>query len=407
MPERRRVPEPDPERGVAAGPAPADATAAHTVTMWAVRGIGEVDDGTDLAMTLLQATWSSDLELHDGDVLVVSSKVVSKALGLVHQCRSTAARDAVVAASTRRLVARRRTPRGDAVIVRAAAGPVMAAAGVDGSNTRPGTVLSLPADPDAAARDLRGRLRAAGAPVVGVVISDTAGRPWRRGQTDLALGVAGVVPVDDLRGAVDAHGGQLEVTERALADELACAADLVKGKLDGVPAAVVRGLGRWVTDEDGPGAADLLRAPSADWFRLGHVEAVRAAIGIPPDAEEPPSASPEPVGTRMARAVRLARRSLPGSVQLSHPDLPASSSSHPGSPDSGGPGLPDAAVGEVGITGPDFWCGVAVQRLLAALWSEELTGELVRDDQAEDPITLVRVTDSDDVLDALHPQPPT
>ena len=111
------------------------------------------------------------------------------------------------------------------------------------------------------------------------------GRPWRDGQVDAALGVAGLAVTDDLRGLVDGYGNPLEVTVRAVADEVAALADLVKGKLDGHPAALVRGLAHLVTDDDGPGATALLRGPDADWFRWGHVEAVRASVGVPPGTD--------------------------------------------------------------------------------------------------------------------------
>ncbi len=324
----------------------------------ALRGIGEVAPGDDLARTVLAALAASGHRLADGDVLVVSSKVVSKAAGLVH----TAPRDEVVAAQTLGVVARRRVPHGVSAVVRSAAGPVMAAAGVDTSNTAVGTVLSLPPDPDGAARDLRRALREQGAPRVAVLISDTAGRPWRRGQTDFALGAAGLVVLDDLRGTADGAGRPLEVTEPAVADELASAADLVKGKVSGTPVALVRGFGRYVSEDDGPGAAALLREPAGDWFRLGHVEAVRAALGVGvgagsgPGDVEPPSVLPEPVAHRARRAVAVAAVGLPPAVRI---DLPP------------GPGL------RAELTGDPFWCGVAGQRLLAALWAEDLAGTLL------------------------------
>jgi coenzyme F420-0:L-glutamate ligase / coenzyme F420-1:gamma-L-glutamate ligase len=355
------------------GPAPVPESLPESVLAVALAGIGEVRAGDDLARIVLAATSGPEPGpapgpgLVAGDVLVISSKIVSKALGLVH----TGARDDVIAAGTRRVVARRRTPRGTSAIVEAVAGPVLAAAGVDASNTEPGTVLSLPGDPDAAARHLRAGLRAAGAPLVGVVISDTSGRPWRRGQTDFALGVAGVVPVEDLRGTPDASGQLLEVTERAVADELAAAADLVKGKAGGTPVALVRGLGRFVTQEDGPGAAALLRAAAGDWFRLGHVEAVRACLGVGPGSQwasgsaeiEPPSVLPEPVSRRLARAILVATATLPDRVRLIDRSSPRAQDSQDSQGEDGR---------EVAVDGDPFWCGVACQRLLAALWAEDL-----------------------------------
>ena len=245
------------------------------------------------------------LALADGDVVVVSSKIVSKALGLTVEAPS---RDEVVAGQTVGVVAERVTPRGLARVVRSASGPVLAAAGVDSSNVALGSVLLLPADPDAEARRLRAALAERTGRRVGVVITDTMGRPWREGQVDAALGVAGLHVVDDLRGRSDAHGNPLEVTVRALADEIASLGDLVKGKLADRPAALVRGLADLVTDDDGPGATALLRDGDADWFRLGHLEAVRSSVGVPPGTPgvAPAPAPPGSAADRLARAVEVA-----------------------------------------------------------------------------------------------------
>jgi coenzyme F420-0:L-glutamate ligase/coenzyme F420-1:gamma-L-glutamate ligase len=275
---------------------------------WPVAGIGEVRPGDDLAALLV-----AGLALEDGDVLAVSSKVVSKALGLAVPGDT---RDDAVLGQTVRVVAERVTPRGVTRIVEARSGPVLAAAGVDNSNVAPGTVLVLPPDPDAAARDLRSRLAALTGRRLGVVVTDTMGRPWRDGQVDAALGVAGLLVADDLRGRTDGYGNALEVTLRAVADEVAALADLVKGKLDGHPAALVRGLAHLVTDDDGPGAAALLRSPDADWFRWGHVEAVRASVGVPPGTAAVPLVPvvPGTAADRLRRAVEVA---------LASPHLPA------------------------------------------------------------------------------------
>lgn len=284
---------------------PIDDLGSATLQAWGLRGIGEVRAGDDVATHVLDGVAATDVALADGDVVVVSSKIVSKALGLTVAAPS---RDGVVAGQTVRVVAERTTPRGLARIVQSRSGPVLAAAGVDSSNVALGAVLLLPPDPDAAARDLRRSLAGRTGRRIGVVVTDTMGRPWREGQVDAALGVAGLHVVDDLRGRTDAHGNPLEVTVRALADEIAALGDLVKGKLADRPAALVRGLADLVTDDDGPGAAALLRDGDADWFRLGHLEAVRSSVGVPPGTAGV-AAAPAPPGypaDRLARAVEVA-----------------------------------------------------------------------------------------------------
>ncbi|MFE1559696.1 coenzyme F420-0:L-glutamate ligase [Streptomyces sp. NPDC058734] len=231
----------------------------------AVPGIPEVRPGDDLARLIADA----EPGLRDGDVLLVTSKIVSKAEGRIVRADS---REDAIDAETVRVVARRGTLR----ITENRRGLVMAAAGVDASNTEPGTILLLPEDPDASAAAIRAGLRAALGADVGVVITDTFGRPWRSGLTDVAIGAAGVRVLDDLRGGTDAHGNPLSATIVATADELAAAGDLVKGKAAGLPVAVVRGLGHVLGD--GSTAADLVRAPADDMFRLGTSEAVREAV---------------------------------------------------------------------------------------------------------------------------------
>ncbi len=234
-----------------------------------VPGLPEVRPGDDLAKLVADAA----PDLADGDVLLVTSKIVSKAEGRVV---AAADREAAIDAEMVRLVARRGTLR----IGENRQGLVMAAAGVDASNTPAGTVLLLPEDPDASARRLRAGVHEVLGVNVAVVLTDTSGRPWRDGLTDIAIGAAGLRVLDDLRGGPDSHGNQLNATVVALADELAGAADLVKGKTAGVPVAVVRGLPHTVTgpDEDGPGARALARGAADDMFRLGTSEAVRLAV---------------------------------------------------------------------------------------------------------------------------------
>ncbi|AJT66702.1 Coenzyme ligase [Streptomyces lydicus] len=240
--------------------------------VWALPGIPEVRPGDDL-VKLIAAAVSGGPQLADGDVLLVTSKIVSKAEGRVVEATD---REAAIDRETVRVVARRGTLR----IVQNRQGLVMAAAGVDASNTPSGTVLLLPEDPDASARALRAGIRETLGVEVGVVISDTFGRPWRNGLTDVAIGAAGVRVLDDLRGGTDSHGNPLNVTVVATADELAAAGDLVKGKAAGLPVAVLRGLGHVVEEaaEDGGGARAMVRDTADDMFRLGTSEAVREAV---------------------------------------------------------------------------------------------------------------------------------
>ncbi|WP_258314599.1 coenzyme F420-0:L-glutamate ligase [Streptomyces sp. Act143] len=236
---------------------------------WAVPGLPEIAPGDDLAKLIAAA----EPGLADGDVLLVTSKIVSKAEGRIVEA---ADREAAIDAETVRVVARRGALR----IVENRQGLVMAAAGVDASNTAAGTVLLLPEDPDASARVLREGLRELLGVNVGVVVTDTFGRPWRSGLTDVAIGAAGVRVLDDLRGGTDAYGNPLSATVVATADELAAAGDLVKGKAAGLPVAVVRGLAQVVSDagEHGEGAGAMVRGARDDMFRLGTSEAVRQAV---------------------------------------------------------------------------------------------------------------------------------
>lgn len=246
-------------------------------SVWGIPGIPEIEKGNDLvalisAAIAAQAATDPDLVLHAGDILVVTSKIVSKAEGMQVPA---AEREQAIAADTVRVVAERVHPGGTFRIVETRQGLVMAAAGIDMSNVPEGLALRLPADPDASARALCAGLRENFGVELGLVITDTIGRAWRIGQTDMAIGAAGLQLTDDLRGAADANGRPLHVTQAVIADEIAGAADLVKGKTTGIPVAVVRGLGRFVRDLDAPGARSLTRTGDDDMFRFGSAEAYR------------------------------------------------------------------------------------------------------------------------------------
>jgi coenzyme F420-0:L-glutamate ligase/coenzyme F420-1:gamma-L-glutamate ligase len=235
------------------------------VRIWGVTGLPEIGPDDDLGGLIAAAA----PELRDDDVVVVTSKIVSKAEGRLVSMD----RDAAIASETVRVVAERGTTR----IVETPHGLVLAAAGVDVSNVPGGVVALLPKDPDASAAAIRDRLRDLLQVEVGVVVTDTMGRPWRNGLVDVAIGAAGVTALDDHRGRNDKFGHTLEMTVTAVIDEIAAAAELVKGKLDGVPVAVVRGL-RISSDVDGAGARALVRNADDDMFRLGTREAKREAV---------------------------------------------------------------------------------------------------------------------------------
>ncbi len=224
-----------------------------------VEGLPEVRPGDRLAPMLAACA-----ALADGDVVVVTQKVVSKAEGrmVAVDPDDPAAYAAVVEDECVRILRR----RGDLVIAETAAGFVCANAGVDRSNVPDGYVTLLPLDADRSARRIRDGLRAATGLEVAVIVSDTFGRPWRRGVTDVAIGCAGIAAVVDLRGTPDAMGRTLEVTEVAVADELAAAAELVMGKSAGVAAAIVRGVERsWFRDASV--RSEIVRPPAEDLFR--------------------------------------------------------------------------------------------------------------------------------------------
>ena len=305
IPPPSDAPAPDgPRRSPAPPPAPSPSPSPSPVTVLPLTGLGEVREGADLAELLADAL--GPLAPREGDVLCVSTKIVSKALGLRVAPEERAA---AIARATVRTVARRLHTRVVTSVVQIASGPVMAAAGVDSSNAPDGPLL-LPEDPDACARELReGLVRRLGVEL-GVVLTDTSSRIWRVGVSDIALGAAGVAALEDLRGGFDADGRALTVTVRNLADELAAAADLVKGKAGGIPAALVRGVpGACAGDVP---ARELSRTGADDWFRRPSLESVWVALGLAPAQEPIARMSPEPAPERIARALEVAALPRPG-----------------------------------------------------------------------------------------------
>lgn len=239
----------------------------HRIEVFAPDGVPEIEPGADLALLIRDI-----LAPRPGDVVMVTSKVISKAEGRAR----VGDRSAHLESETSHVVAK----RGDTQIVRTHHGLTMAAAGIDESNVATGQLLLLPGDPDASARDIRSRLADLGCGNVAVVITDTAGRAWRVGQTDMAIGAAGLRVVEDFAGAVDGYGNVLRVTAPAVADEIAGAAELAQGKLGGRPFALLRGRADLVRPpgDDGPGAVALLRPLAQDLFGYGAREAVIRAL---------------------------------------------------------------------------------------------------------------------------------
>ncbi len=243
--------------------------------VWGVLGLPEIEAGAPLGALIAERT-----ELTEGDVVVVSQKIVSKAEGRIRRLSAVipgaeARKYAAVLGKEPALVelileqsAEVLRAERSVLIVETHHGLVCANAGVDSSNLpEPNTVCLLPEDPDASARRIRAEIAATTGANVGLVVADSFGRAWRLGQAEVAIGCAGLAPLDDWRGRRDSGGRELEATLIAIADEAASAADLVRDKASGIPAAVVRGLGHHVGAEDGPGAAALRRPPEEDLFR--------------------------------------------------------------------------------------------------------------------------------------------
>lgn len=246
-----------------------------SLSISAYPGIGEIHPGDDLAAIIIDAIEASPEAINAGDIFVVTSKIVSKAEG-----RQVSAddREAAIDAETIRVVASKEHPGGITRIVENRQGLILAAAGVDNSNTPKSTVLLLPENPDASALQLCTALRQHFGVAVGIIISDTLGRAWREGQTDTAIGAAGLHIFEDYRGTLDSHGNVLSASTAAVADEIAGAANLVKSKATGQPVALVRGLGHLVLVDDEVSnpkhrARALIRPSENDMFRLGSKEA--------------------------------------------------------------------------------------------------------------------------------------
>ncbi len=231
-----------------------------SIQIIAVVGMPEIEPGDDVAEAILEAIERTAIELIEGDVLVVTHKIVSKAEGRVIDHASEEVYRAAVEEEARSVLRR----RGDLTIAETRHGFICANAGVDRSNVPSGGAVLLPLNPDSSAHRIRVRLRRATGIDMPVIISDTFGRPWRTGQTDIAIGVSGMKAIADFRGKPDAHGRLMEATEVAIVDEIASAADLVMGKVEGVPVAIVRGVA-WESGE--ARATDLVRPAREDLFR--------------------------------------------------------------------------------------------------------------------------------------------
>ena len=235
-----------------------------TLIIHPVKGIPEVTEGMDLGPLIGDICSSSEFGLSDGDVLVVTQKIVSKAEGAMVEIDQTdpLSHKPIVEREAVRILRR----RGELIITETKHGFVCANAGIDLSNVARGQAALLPEDSDKSARRIVERIRHSCGVNIGVIISDTFGRPWRRGVTDVAIGCAGVAAVVDLRGTEDSLGRELMVTEVCVADELAAAADLVCGKAEGIPVALIRGVdSQWLRSSSI--RDEVIRNPSEDLFR--------------------------------------------------------------------------------------------------------------------------------------------
>ena len=231
-----------------------------SVQLIPITGIGEVAAGDDVAAVILQAARAASIKLQNRDVVVVTHKIISKAEGKTVAIEDEHSYRRLVESEAVSIIRR----RGDLVITETSHGFICANAGVDRSNIDGDRALLLPDRPDHSAHEIRQHIERETGCRVAVVVSDTFGRPWRRGLTDVAIGVSGMPAVIDLKGTADMYGQILEVTEIAIVDEIAAAADLVMGKASGIPAAVVRGLD-WPQVEGR--ATDLVRTADEDLFR--------------------------------------------------------------------------------------------------------------------------------------------
>jgi coenzyme F420-0:L-glutamate ligase / coenzyme F420-1:gamma-L-glutamate ligase len=309
------------------------------IEIWGVDGIPEITAGDDLAALI----GAAEPSLNDGDVVVVTSKIVSKAEGRL----VPGTRDDHLAEATARVVAERGTTQ----IVETVHGFVLAAAGIDASNVPAGMVALLPIDPDASARRIREGLQRICSVRVAVIVSDTMGRPWRDGLVDTAIGASGIEVLWDLRGQHDLAGHLLEATVIAIADEIAAATDLVKGKLTATPVAVVRGFPLRRPEPD-RGARPLLRPSADDMFRLGTREAKQKVVhDSAPVALDAAKAEGRIDGSAVRRAV--------AAVSTIGVELSVADDGH-----------------TVAATGDPLEVGLVLGRLLAALAAEDLRGTL-------------------------------